>query len=147
MANFAACSATAFSKAWRLSSGADCLLAQAPIWARRGREVGVGRGVFDSFHRPAQTHLAVDRLPVKKQRALSIPIQFSPFLAVDIGKEHESSLVEAFHQHHADIGEAVGIDGGQRHGGRIARLAAACFLEPGGKQPQRLVRLGEITTR
>ena len=34
-------------------------------------------------------------------------------------------LAEAFHQHHADIGQAVRIDGGQRHRGGIARLAAA----------------------
>src|SRR3954451_779126 len=36
-ANRAICRAIAFSNAKRLSSGADCLLAQAPTWARRGR--------------------------------------------------------------------------------------------------------------
>src|SRR5271167_2032506 len=38
MANFAVLRATAFSNARRLSSGADCLLAHAPIWATRERE-------------------------------------------------------------------------------------------------------------
>ncbi len=74
-------------------------------------------------------------------------IQFPPFWAVDVGVEHESPLVEALHQHHANIRQAVGVDGGERHGGGVAWLVAGCLVEPGGKQPQRLVGLGEITTR
>ena len=108
---------------------------------------GASRGIFDPFHWTPQPHLTVERFPMKEQRAFAILIQFSPFLAVDIGEEYESALVETFHQHHADIGKAVRIDGGQRHGGRVAWLAAARLLEPSGKQPQGLVRLGEITTR
>ena len=52
-------------------------------------------------------------------------IQFPSLLAVDIGVEHESALVEAFHQHHANIGQSIGVDGRQRHGAGVARLRSA----------------------
>jgi hypothetical protein len=83
---------------------------------------------------------------MKKECAFVVSIQFPALLAFDVGIEYEAPLTEAFHKHHADVGQAVLVDGGQRHGGWIARLAPGRFLEPGGKQPQRLVSLGEITT-
>ena len=84
---------------------------------------------------------------MKDQRRLGVDVQFPSFLAVHVGVEHESALIDALQQHHAGIRQSVGVDSGQRHGGRIARLRGCRLAEPGGKQPQRLVRRGEITTR
>ena len=84
---------------------------------------------------------------MEQQGGLVGPVQLEAFLAVDIGEKHPSVLIEALHQHHADVGQALGVDGRERHGGRIARLAAGRFFEPRSEQAQRLVRLGEITTR
>src|SRR5215475_8045514 len=110
-----------------------------------GGEVGIGLLVVDSRDRAAQPHLPVQRFPMEEERAFAAGVELVPLLAIDIGVEHEATLVEAFHQYHANVGSSVGIDGGERHGSRIAWLAFYRLLEPGREQPQRLVRLGEIT--
>ena len=84
---------------------------------------------------------------MEQQRALMGGVQLPSLLTVDIRVEDESAFIEALHQHHAHVGQSVGIDGGERHCGRVAWLACFCLLEPGGKQPQRLVGLREITAR
>src|SRR3982075_969692 len=127
----------------RLLAGPGADLRQA----RTGREIAVGLAVVDPLDRAAQADLAVQRLPVEEQGALGASIKLATLLAVDVGVEHEPALVEALHQHHADVGPAVGVDGGERHGGGVARLAPNRLLEPGGKQPQRLRGLGGNTRR
>src|SRR6267154_1725071 len=95
--------ATAFSKAIRLSSAADCLLGEA----RAGGEIGVGQMVLDPLHRSAQPYLPAQALPVKHQSTFRCSIQFSPFLAVQIRVEYESLLVESLQQNHPGIRQAV----------------------------------------
>src|SRR4029077_3712828 len=72
----------------RLFAGPGADLGQA----RTRREVSVLFRVFDSFHRAAQAHLAIDRLPMKEQRGFLLSIQLVAFLAVDIGVEHKPCL-------------------------------------------------------
>ena len=84
---------------------------------------------------------------MKHQRSLGVAGELAALLALRIGIENEAALVEALEQHHAGVGQAVGVDGGERHGGGIARLALGRLLEPGGEQLQRLVGLSEITAR
>src|SRR5262249_61732308 len=95
----------------------------------------------------ARPPLPVQRFPMEEKRAFAAGVELAALRAVDIGVEHEATLVEALHQHHAHVGSPVGVDGGERHGSRIAWLAFYRLLEPSGEQPQRLVRLGEITSR
>ena len=94
---------------------------------------------------PRSADLALQRLPVKRQRRLGRGRQFVALHAVEVGVEHEAALVEALQQHHARIGQPVGIDGRERHGFGIDRLGALGLGEPGREQPQRLVGLGEVT--
>lgn len=74
-------------------------------------------------------------------------VQLLPFLAGHVGVEDESPFVETLHEDHANIGQAIRIDRGERHRGRIAWLAPCRIREPGGKQAQRLVGFGKITGR
>src|SRR5262249_14999381 len=69
--------------------------------ARAGRKIGIRFRIFDPFHGAAQSHLPVERLPMKKKRAFVVAIQFPALLAVDIGIEYEAALTEALHKHHA----------------------------------------------
>ena len=69
------------------------------------------------------------------------------FGAFGVRVKHEAVLVEAFQQHHPRIGPAVGVDSRKRHCLGIDRFGASGVGEPGGKQAQRLVGLGEVTAR
>ena len=84
---------------------------------------------------------------MEHQRRCRVGIELAALGAFHVGVEDEAALVGALEQHHAGIGQPVGIDGRQRHGGRIARFGLGCVGQPGGKQPKRLVRGGEITSR
>ena len=84
---------------------------------------------------------------MKHQRGHRVGVQFAPFLAVQVGVENESPLIDTLEQHHTGIGRPIGIDGRQRHGGGVARFCGSGLLQPGGKQANRIVRGGEITTR
>src|SRR5262249_56446192 len=61
------------------------------------RKISISFRIFDSLHRAAQSHLPIDRLPMKKQRGLVIAIELLSFLALDVGVEHEAVLAEALH--------------------------------------------------
>ena len=69
------------------------------------------------------------------------------FDAAEVGVEHEAALIEALQQHHPHIGQAVGIDGRERHGVGVDRFGALGLGKPSRKQPQRLVGLGKVTAR
>ncbi len=114
-------------------------------WA--GRKIGIGLGITDPRHRAPQPDLPIGRFPMKQHGGFGAAVELAALLASDVGVEDKAALVEALHQHHANVRSAIGIDGGERHGGGVARLRAACLLEPGRKQPQRLVGLCEITGR
>ena len=67
------------------------------------------------------------------------------FGALGIRVKHEAALVEAFRQNLARIGPTVGVDRGKRHCLGIYRFGTFSVGEPGGKQAQWLVGLGEVT--
>src|SRR6266404_9034696 len=112
---------------------------------RSGREIGVGLRFRHRRHVAADTDLAAQRLPVKQQRGLGICGQLAALLAGDVAVEHETVGVVALHQHHADVGKALRIDGGERHGVGVAGLGLHGFREPVAKQRKRLLGIGEIT--
>ena len=99
------------------------------------------------FDAPARADLTLQRFPIKRQRRLRRAVKLVRLHAAEVGIEHEAALIEAFEQHHAHIGQAVGIDGRHRHGVGIDRLGALGFGEPGGEQAHGLVGLGEVTAR
>src|SRR5262249_34763608 len=102
--------------------------------ARAPRKIGLRFRILHPVQGATQSHLPVERFPMKKQRAFVVSIQFPALLAVDIGIEHEALLAEALHKHHADVGQAVLVDGGQRHGGGRAPLAPARLLATSDEQ-------------
>ena len=53
------------------------------------------------------------------ERCQRLRVQFLPFFAVHVCVEHESALIDALQKHHPRVGEPVGINGGECHGGRI----------------------------
>ena len=73
--------------------------------------------------------------------------QFPPLLALLVGVEDESALIESLEQHHPHMGHAVAIDGRERHGVGIGGFGPARLVEPGAEQAQRLVGVGEVTAR
>jgi hypothetical protein len=98
-----------------------------------GGEVGVGLSFGDTIDGTAHTHLPVHRLPVEHERGQRLRVQFLPFLAVHVGIEHETALIDPLQEHHARIWKAGGIDGGEGHGGRITWFGGRCLGQPGGK--------------
>ena len=57
----------------------------------------------------------------------------------------ETVAVVAFHQHHPHVRQAVGVDGGQRHGVGIVGFGLHGLSEPLAEQRKRFLRRGEIT--
>ena len=112
---------------------------------RPGREIGVGLRFAHRRHLAADADLPAQRLPVKQQCGLGICGQLAALPAGDVAVEHETVGVVALHQHHSDVGKALGIDGGERHGVGIAGLGLHGFREPVAKQRKRLLGIGEIT--
>ena len=97
--------------------------------------------------RAAQADLAVERFPVKQEGGLRLRLQLAALPAAGIGVEDETLGVEALHQHHPEIRQAIGADGRKRHGVRVARLARDRLGHPGREQAQGLVGGREITSR
>ena len=58
--------------------------------------------------------------------------------------QDKAALVGAFEQDHPHIGQAVGIDGGERHGLGIDRLGGLGLGHPGAEQGERVRGFGEI---
>ena len=61
-------------------------------------------------------------------------------------KKTKPSLVEALQEDHAHVGQAVGVDGGERHGVRIVRLGRLRLAKPFGEQRQGFGGIGEVIT-
>ena len=106
--------------------------------AGRVREIGVGFRVATcvTVRECAPAGAAISS---GSERSLRAVAQFATLGAVVIGIEDEASFIEALQQHHADIGQAVGVGGRERHRVRIVWLRARRFLKPGCEKPQRLV--------
>lgn len=116
-----------------------------PAVARAAGEVGVRLGVADPGHGAAHPHLPAQALPVHDHRRLGNRRKLPSLGRVHVGVEHEAVLVRALEEHHADVRKAFGIHGRERHRGRVVRLGGGRLLQPGGEQPEGLVRLGELT--
>ena len=84
---------------------------------------------------------------MEHERRHRLAVELAALGAFDVRIEDETPRIDALEQHHAGVRQPVGIDGRQRHGGRIARFRAGGVLQPGREQPKRIVRGGEITTR
>ena len=63
-------------------------------WSRG--KIGIGIAVLDTVDQTAQSHLPIQRLPVKQQSGLVAGIQFPPLLTVHIGVKNESLRSNAF---------------------------------------------------
>src|SRR5215471_15837553 len=112
---------------------------------RAGREIGVRLSVVDDFDAAAQAHLAAERLPVKGERGSRVEAEFPPFLAVSIGVEHQTALVETLEQHHPHVRQPVRIDGRDRHCVGVDRLRSCRLLEPRREKREGIFRTPEIT--
>ena len=69
--------------------------------------------------------------------------------AFGVGVEDEATArrargVDTLQEHHADVGHAVGVDRGQRHGIGVVGLVACRFGHPGIEQGERLLGGTEI---
>ena len=60
--------------------------------------------------------------------------QFLALLALEIRVEDKTALIDALQQHHADIGQAFLIDGGERHGVGVIGFGFFRIGEPIGKE-------------
>jgi len=84
---------------------------------------------------------------MEEQRGLRIGGKLAALLTVQVGVEDRALVVEAFEQDHTDVRHAAAVDGCDRHGIGVIRLAPRRLLKPFAEQPQRLVGHGEITNR
>ena len=107
-------------------------------------EVGVGLRVRDVRHRPADPDLPAQALPVKHKGCLGILGEFAALHRAGVGVEDEASGVEALEQHHAHVGQSVGVGGGQRHGVGIVRLGGFRLAQPGREQRERFIAQREV---
>ena len=133
MAYLAALTATAFSKREpalqrpRLLArpGADA------AFARPALEIRIRLRVADPDHRAACADLPPQAFPVQHEGGLRLAEQFAALVGFRVRVENEAVLVDAVQQHHADIRQAVGIDGRESHGVRVVELGRPCLLHPG----------------
>ena len=82
---------------------------------------------------------------MEKQRRLGLRDELAALGALVIRVEDEPVLVEILQQHHADIGQAVRVDGGERHGVRIVRLALLGLEKPGSEEAEGIASFREVT--
>ena len=82
---------------------------------------------------------------MQHERGLGPGLELGALRAFGVRVEDEAARVGRLDQHHAHVRQAVRIDGGERRGVRIARLACLGCLEPGVEKPKRLVGLHKVT--
>ena len=113
--------------------------------ARTGGEIGVRFLGRDLLNRAAHAHLPTQRLPMEIAGGLPARVELAALGAFPVRVEHEAARVVLLHQHHAQIGRAVRVHRGQRHGGGIVDLLRLRLGEPGVEQGERLRGFGEVT--
>ena len=113
--------------------------------ARAALEIGVGIGIADLLDRTANTHLALQALPVEHDGCLSGGEELRALGGAGIGVEYEALRIITLHQDHANIGHAFGINGGECHGIRIIGFAGLGIVKPCLKEIERLLGGGEVT--
>ena len=119
--------------------GADAAVAGA------AGEIGVGLRQCHFLHLAAQAHLSPQALPMEIGGGLEAGVEFASLGALPVGVEDEATLIEIFHQHHAQIGHALRIDGRDRHGGGIVGFALARQRQGLRKTLERLGFRGALT--
>ena len=111
-----------------------------------GHEIAMSmRAAYLTMHRAAEAHLPPQRFPVKAHGCLHAAKDFTPFRALKIRVEDESSLVEPLEKNHPDIRQSITIDGRQRDTVRVIRLALGGVIQPFGEQPEGFGGAREVT--
>ena len=67
---------------------------------------------------------------MKDERGLRVGEKLAPLGALEIGEEDESPGVVVLEENHADIGQAVAVDGRQRHGIGIVQFGGFRLGKP-----------------
>src|SRR5436190_1843095 len=125
---------------------------RAALWSRAGPPYrgGIRCGRAGGTAGRARTRNSWGQSASRSSRAagarrLRICGELTTFLAGDMAVKDKTVAVIALHQHHSHIRQAVGIDGGKRHGVGIVRLSLHRFGKPLAKQRERFLRGGKIT--
>ncbi len=113
--------------------------------ARTCLEIVVRFGIGDDLDGAAQPHLAAQTFPVKAHGSLFLAKNFAAFLALEIGVEDETVVVESLQENHADIGKTILIDRCQRHCIGVVGLGRLGFFQPFGKELEGFATFGKVT--
>jgi hypothetical protein len=114
-------------------------------FARAGGEIGVGIAAGNLRHRAAQAHLPAQRLPVEQRRRLRVGGELDALGALAVGVKHQPGFVELLAQHGAQVGQAGGVDGGERDRLGVVDLGLGRLGEPQAEKRERIVSFGKVT--
>ena len=109
-------------------------------------EVVAGLLGGDFFGAAVDDQLAVEGAPEHDEGDVGVGGDVVAFAAVVVGEEDEAAVFDAFEQHHAAGGAAVGGDGGQGHGVGQGQLGVDGVVDPAAGLFHRVrqqVRFGE----
>lgn len=111
-----------------------------------GGEVVAGLLGGDFLGAAADDQLSVEGAPEHDEGDVGVGGDVVAFAAVVVGEEDEAAVFDAFEQHHAAGGAAVGGDGGQGHGVGQGQLGVDGVVDPAAGLFHRVrqqVRFGE----
>ena len=80
---------------------------------------------------------------MEAQGRLHRPQNFLALLAFVIRVKNKAALIGIFQKHHADIGQALLIDGGERHAVGIIGFGFFRIRQPIGKELEGIIALGK----
>ena len=98
--------------------------------ARAAGEVIAGLLGGDFLGAAVDDQLAVEGAPEHDEGDVGVGGDVVAFAAVVVGEEDEAAVFDAFEQHHAAGGAAVGGDGGQGHGVGQGQLGVDGVVDP-----------------
>ena len=82
---------------------------------------------------------------MEQQRGLGVGEKLAALGALEIGEEDEAVRILPLQQHHAQIGHAVAVDGGERHRIGIVRLGGLRLGKPLREKRIRIRCCREVT--
>ena len=101
-------------------------------------KIPLGLFARSSFHMSSDTHLTLQRHPVKRERRTWIRFELFPLVAGIIRKKNKTPFIETFEQHDADGWRAVGCCRGQAHRIRIANSGIGGIGKPNRELTDRI---------
>ena len=82
---------------------------------------------------------------MEQRRRFHVGGEFAALGAFRITIKNKAAGVETLEQHHAHIGQAIGIRRGERHRIRVVRFGLFGLGKPGGKERERVFSFGKVT--